>query len=60
VIGWDVLENNVIHDIEKFQNKTYFFYKKNGVYVEENGILAPWTNPLNVTLKTASINVAHF
>jgi hypothetical protein len=46
VIGWDVLENNVIHDIEKFQNKTYFFYKKNGVYVE-NGILAPWTNPLN-------------
>jgi AraC family chitin signaling transcriptional activator len=60
VIGWDVLENNVIHDIEKFQNKTYFFTKKNGVYVEENGILAPWTNPLNVTLKTANINVAHF
>jgi hypothetical protein len=24
VKGWDVLENNVIHDIEKFQNKIYF------------------------------------
>ncbi|MEZ7498070.1 histidine kinase [Flavobacterium sp. Arc3] len=60
VKGWDVLENNVIHDIEKFQNKTYFFTKKNGVYVEENGVLAPWKNPLNETLKTANINVAHF
>jgi hypothetical protein len=36
------------------------FLKKNGVYVEENGILAPWTNPLNMALKTANINVAHF
>jgi len=60
VKGWDVLENNVIHDIEKFQNKTYFFTKKNGVYVEEEGVLTPWKNPLNETLKTANINVAHF
>jgi DNA-binding CsgD family transcriptional regulator len=58
--GWDILENNVIHNIEKFQNKTYFFTKKNGVYVEENGVLTPWKNPLNVTLKAANINVAHF
>jgi DNA-binding CsgD family transcriptional regulator/ligand-binding sensor domain-containing protein len=60
VEGWDILENNVIHDIEKFQNKTYFFTKKNGVYVEENGVLNSWKNPLNETLKTANINVAHF
>lgn len=60
VEGWDILENNVIHDIEKFQNKTYFFTKKSGVYVEENGILSSWKNPLNETLKTANINVAHF
>jgi AraC family chitin signaling transcriptional activator len=60
VKGWDVLENNVIHHIEKFQNKTYFFTKKNGVYVEENEVLSPWKNPLNETFKTANINVAHF
>jgi DNA-binding CsgD family transcriptional regulator/ligand-binding sensor domain-containing protein len=60
VEGWDILENNVIHDIEKFQNKTYFFTKKNGVYVEENGVLNSWKNPLNETLKTVNINVAHF
>jgi AraC family chitin signaling transcriptional activator len=60
VEGWDVLENNVIHHIEKYQNKTYFFTKKNGVYIEENGFLSPWKNPLNETLKTANINVAHF
>ncbi|MFB0911400.1 MAG: histidine kinase, partial [Flavobacterium sp.] len=36
------------------------FTKKNGVYIEENGFLSPWKNPLNETLKTANINVAHF
>lgn len=60
VEGWDVLENNVIHHIEKHQNKTYFFTKKNGVYVEENGFLSPWKNNLNETLKTANINIARF
>jgi DNA-binding CsgD family transcriptional regulator len=58
--GWDVLKNNVIHAIEKHQNKTYIFTKKNGVYVEENGVLSSWKNPLNETLKSANINVAKF
>ena len=60
VKGWAILENNVIHAIQKNQNKTYIFTKKNGVYVEENGILSSWKNPLNETLKTANINVARF
>ncbi|MFV8466947.1 LuxR C-terminal-related transcriptional regulator [Flavobacterium sp. LB1P62] len=60
VKGWDVLENNVIHAIQKYQDKTYFFTKKNGVYVLENGVLAPWKNPLNDILKAANINVAQF
>jgi hypothetical protein len=38
VEGWDVLENNVVHHIEKYQTKST---KKNGVYVEENGSLSP-------------------
>lgn len=58
--GWSILENNVIHAIEKYQNKTYIFTKKNGVYVEDNGVLSAWNNPLNAILKTANINVAKF
>jgi AraC family transcriptional regulator, chitin signaling transcriptional activator len=57
---WSVLEKNVIHAIQKYQNKTYFFTKKNGVYVLENKNLIPWKNPLNNILKTANINVAQF
>lgn len=60
VKGWDILENNVIHAIEKFQNKTYIFTKKNGVYVDDKGVLSPWKNPLNDILKMANINVAKF
>ncbi|MBG6110163.1 DNA-binding CsgD family transcriptional regulator [Flavobacterium sp. CG_9.10] len=58
--GWTILENNVIHHIEKYHNKTYIFTKKNGVYIEENGILRVWDNPLNAVLKAANINVAKF
>lgn len=57
---WAVLENNVIHAIQKHQNKIYFFTKKNGVYVLENNVLSPWGNPLNTILKAANINVAQF
>jgi AraC family chitin signaling transcriptional activator len=57
---WTVLENNVIHAIQKYHDKTYFFTKKNGVYVLQNGVLTPWKNPLNGILKTANINVAQF
>lgn len=60
VEGLALLENNVIHTIQKHKDKTYFFTKKNGVYVLENNILTPWKNDLNVILKTASINVAQF
>ncbi|RTY88966.1 helix-turn-helix and ligand-binding sensor domain-containing protein [Flavobacterium sp. RSP15] len=57
---WSILENNVIHAVEKFQNKTYIFTKKNGVYIDEKGVLSPWKNPLNAILKTANINAAAF
>jgi AraC family chitin signaling transcriptional activator len=58
--GWGVLENNVIHCIEKYQNKTYFFTKKNGIYIAENGVLSPWKNDLNESFKTEIINAAKF
>lgn len=60
VSEWAVLENNVIHAIEKYDGKIYFFTKKNGVYVLENGSINPWKNPLNAVLKSANINVAEF
>lgn len=58
--GWSILENNVIHAIEKHQNKTYFFTKKSGVFVEENGVLNAWNSSLNSVLKAANINLAKF
>lgn len=58
--GWSVLDNNVIHSIEKFQDKIYIFTQKNGVFVGENGSLYPWKNPLNDILKRHNINVARF
>lgn len=57
---WSILENNVIHAIQKHDGKTYFFTKKNGVYVLENNTLSPWKNALNSVLKSANINVAEF
>jgi AraC family chitin signaling transcriptional activator len=60
VEGWSILENNVIHAIQKHQDKIYFFTKKNGVYVLDKDILSPWKNPLNSILKSANINVAAF
>lgn len=60
VNGLYLLENNVIHSIQKYQNKTYFFTKKRGVYVLENNVLSPWKNELNDVLKSANINVAQF
>ena len=60
VKGLTILENNVIHSIQKYQDKTYFFTKKNGVYVLENRTLISWENPLNDVLKAANINVAQF
>ncbi|WP_310559496.1 histidine kinase [Flavobacterium sp.] len=60
VKGWNILENNVIHAIEKHRNKTYIFSQKNGVFIIEKGVLNAWKNPLNQILKTAYINVAKF
>ncbi len=60
VKGWEILENNVIHAIEKHNNKTYIFTKKNGVFVDENGVLSSWKSPLNETLKTVIVNAAKF
>lgn len=58
--SWSIIDNNVIHSIEKYQNKIYIFTQKNGVFVEEKGSLNAWKNPLNDILKRYNINVARF
>jgi hypothetical protein len=58
--GLKALENNVIHAIEMYRNKIYFFTKKNGVFIQDNGVLSAWKSPLNSVLKIANINVAKF
>ncbi|KAF2517917.1 LuxR C-terminal-related transcriptional regulator [Flavobacterium foetidum] len=58
--GWNVLKNTVVHAIEKYKGKTYIFTQKKGVFVVEKNGLRSWDNPINETLKSATINVAKF
>lgn len=59
--GWDILKKCVVHAIEQYQNNTYIFTQKKGIFiVEKDGGLRPWNNSLNEILKTATINVAKF
>lgn len=58
--GWDILKNTVVHAVEKYKNETYIFTQKKGVFIVEKNGLKPWNNPLNETLKSATINVAKF
>lgn len=58
--GWNVLKNCVVHAIEKYQNKTYIFTQKKGIFTVEKEGLKPWNNPLNEILKRSTINVGKF
>ncbi|MCM0666627.1 helix-turn-helix and ligand-binding sensor domain-containing protein [Flavobacterium tyrosinilyticum] len=58
--GWNVLKNTVVHAIEKYQNQTYIFTQKKGVFIVEKNGLRSWDHPINEVLKSATINVAKF
>lgn len=58
--GWNVLKNCVVHAIEKYQNRTYIFTQKKGIFTVEKEGLKPWNNPLNEILKVSTINVGKF
>jgi len=58
--GWDIVQGMVIHSIESYKGQTFIFTQKNGVFVSDLNGIRPWENPINTTLKTAIINVAHF
>lgn len=58
--GWEVLKNNVVHSIEKYEDCIYIFTQRNGVYVYKNGVLKAWDANLNTQLKNTTINIAKF
>lgn len=58
--NWSILQNNVIHHVDKFQNKIFVFTKNSGVFIEENGNLIPWQHPLNAILKEEVLITAKF
>ena len=57
--NWHV-DNNVIHNIEKYKGKIYIFTKSNGIYIAEKDKLIIWNNPLNEKLKNEVIVTARF
>lgn len=58
--NWKILEENVIHHIEKYQGKVYIFTKNNGVFVVIDGNLVPWSHPLNEVIKKEVLVTAKF
>jgi AraC family chitin signaling transcriptional activator len=58
--NWSVIDNDVIHNIEKHNGKIYIFTKANGVFVEEGNELIRWNNLLNSNLKSDVILTAKF
>ncbi|MFY8009582.1 MAG: histidine kinase, partial [Flavobacterium sp.] len=56
--SWQLVHNNIIHAIEKAKGKLFVFTQKNGVFVESNNQLQPWTHPLNDFLKKEIIITA--
>ncbi len=59
-VGRGLLQDNVIHHIEKHGNSIYAFTKNNGVFVHDRQGIRPWPNPLNEILKNQVIITAKF
>ncbi|MBN8642395.1 MAG: histidine kinase [Flavobacteriales bacterium] len=60
ILGWNQLQNTIIHSIDTHNQSTYIFTKKNGVYIEKEGKLSEWNHPLNAILKSELIITARF
>lgn len=60
ILNWEILENNVIHHIEKHNGEIYFFTKNSGIFKAKNGQLLAWNHPLNSILKNEVIVTAKF
>ncbi|WP_333693982.1 histidine kinase [Flavobacterium sp.] len=57
---WDLVFNSIIHAIDSNGGNVFVFTQKNGVFVERNQSLIPWSHPLNEKLKSEVIITARF
>ncbi|MFM2231239.1 MAG: hypothetical protein RL607_2497 [Bacteroidota bacterium] len=55
---WSILENKIVHGIERHQNQLYFFTRNHGVFVANGNTVIPWKHPLNQQLQSELINAA--
>ncbi|OYU80307.1 MAG: histidine kinase [Flavobacterium sp. BFFFF1] len=58
--NWSGIDHNVIHNIEKRNDRIYIFTKTNGVYVADESEIKAWQNALNEKLKQEVIVTAKF
>ena len=56
--NWSILEDKIIHGVERHGGQLYIFTQKDGVFVENNGLLIPWKLSLNEQLKDETIITA--
>ena len=57
---WSLIDDNIIHNIEKNEGKFYIFTKNKGIFIDEKEGLTSWKNPLNEELKNEVILTAKF
>lgn len=58
--NWNLVDDNIIHHIEKHKENIFIFTKNSGVFVEDNNHLVSWKHPLNEKLKNEVIVTAKF
>lgn len=58
--NWAQIDGNIIHHMERHDNRMFIFTKNSGVFVEEGGRLIPWSHPLNGKLKNEVVVTAKF
>ncbi len=58
--SWSELNKTIIHGMDVYKDKLYIFTRKNGVFIDESGVLKAWDSPINSRLKEELINTARF
>lgn len=57
---WKILENKIIHAIEKHDGSLYFFTRNDGIFIGNAQGITSFNHPLNNRFKTELINTARF
>lgn len=57
---WKIFDEKIVHNIQKNDNKIYFFTQKSGVFIDDDNRISAWQHPINERLKTELIITSHF